>query len=284
MKEEQELIFREGITFAFGSTHTFTLSKAEPVKAIVIKATMGGLTGGATGDYIPNTPIQSIKIRVNGNLMMEFDGLKNIDGQMSMGIATLREFYKQNHVVGMADDYFILEFPTSIPKNNEIQIIFETPATIAGIQTSGGNRTTLAGSTIDILYRTGNLSAKSIVPFISYSLYTHGARTGNLDEFVPPTNLPLRKLMMITYDGTTVSSTTYDSLTLTEGSKVLKEGSLAYLRAIQGSKSKVLQSTGHLHISFPKGHNVKSSTLKIQFRASTAGTTKFFHLAWLADK
>ena len=245
---------------------------------------MGALTGGASGSYVVNTAIQSIKIRLNGQLIVDYDGLKNMAGIASMGISTLREFYKQIHVVSMPNDYFIIEFPTPLPANNEIQIIFETASSITAIQTAGGDRTTLASSTLKIIYRTGKIGARTIIPFISYTLFSHGDRIGNLDEFVPPTNLPLRKIMMITYDGTTVSSTTYDSLLLTEGANVLAEGSMAYLRSVQGSKAKVDQSSGHLHIGFPKGKNVKSSTLKIQFRAGTAGTAKYVHFAWLAYK
>lgn len=279
---EKELIFQEGIQYGFGATHTFTLSKAEPVSAIIIKDTIGALTGGTAGVYVANTAIQCIKIRLNGKLIIDFDGLKNMAGIQSMGIATLREFYQQIHVVAMADEHFIIEFPTPLPKNSEVQIIFETAATIAAIQTAGENRTTLAASTIDIWYRTSNRVGKPIVPFISYTLFSHAARTGNLDEFVPPTSLPLRKIMMITYDGTTISSTTYDSLTISEGANLLHDGSFAYLRSLQGAKAKVAQTVGHLHIGFAKGKLVKSSTLKIQFKAATAGTAKFVHFAWLA--
>ena len=278
----KELIFQEGISFGFGATHTFTLSKAEPVKAIILRATMGAISGGATGTIVVNTAIQAIKIRLGSKLIIDFDGLKNIDGQASMGIATLREFYKQMYVVSMPDDSFIIEFPTPLPKNSEVQIIFETAATIAAIQTSGGDRDTLAASTLDILYRTGKPTAKGTIPFISFTQFSHAARTGNLDEFIPPTYKPLRKIMMITFDGTTVASTTYDSLRISEGANELFEGTMAYLRGIQGAKARVAQSTGHLHIAFPEGKKVKSSTLKIQFRAATAGTAKFVHFAWLA--
>jgi len=283
--EGQELVFQEGITYAFGSTHTYTLSKAEAVKAIIVRFNLGGaLSGGSTGTYIANSAIQALKIRLNGKLMIDFDGLKNMAGIASMGVATLREFYKQIHVVPMPDNHYIIEFPTPIPKNNEIQIIFETASSITAIQTSGGDRDTLPASTIDVLYRTGkvNPKQKTIIPFISYTLFSHSDRTGNLDEYVPPTNLPLRKIMMITYDGTTIADGTYDSLIITEGANVLKEGSMSYLRAVQGAKAKVAQSTGHLHIGFPKGYKVKSSTLKIQFKAGTAGTSKYVHFAWLA--
>lgn len=278
----KELIFREGIAFGFGATHTFTLTKAEPIKAIILRATMGAITGGATGTIVVNTAIQAIKIRLGSKLIYNFDGLKNIDGQASMGIATLREFYKQMYVVSMPDDSFIIEFPTALPKNSEVQIVFETAATIAAIQTSGGDRDTLAASTIDILYRTGKPTAKGIIPFLSFTQFSHAARTGNLDEFIPPTYKHLRKIMMITFDGTTVASTTYDSLRISEGADELFEGTMAYLRGIQGAKARVAQSSGHLHIAFPKGKKIKSSTVKIQFRAATAGTAKFVHFAWLA--
>lgn len=278
---ENELVYQEGIVYGFGQTHTFTLSKAEPVSAITLRCTIGALSGGASGSYIANTALQSIKIRVNGKTIIDYDGLKNIAGIISMGIATLREFYKQMYVVSMPDNHYIIEFPTPLPKNSEVQIIFTTGATIAAIQTAGGDRTTLAASTIDVIYSTSNRKGKTKMIFISYTLYSHAARTGNLDEFIPPTNLPLRKLMMITYDGTTVADTTYDSLIISEGSKILKEGTFAFLRAKQGKKAKVAQSTGHLHIGF-LGKKVKSGTLKVQFKAATAGTAKFIHLAWLA--
>ena len=88
--------------------------------------------------------------------------------------------------------------------------------------------------------------------------------------------------MMITFDGTTVSSTTYDSLVISEGSNILIDGALAYLRSKQGAKARVAQSTGHLHIGFAKGKTVKSQTLKFQLKAGTAGTAKFVHLAFLS--
>ena len=282
MGEGQELIFEQGITYAFGATHSKTLSKAEGIKAIAIRCNMGAISGGSTGNLIANTGLQSIKIRLNSKLIINYDGLKNIAGQMSMGIATLREFYKQMHVVAMPDEYYMIEFPYTIPKNNELQIIIETAASITAIQTSGGDRTTLAASTIDVLYTTGVPKGKTKIPFISYTLFSHAARTGFLDEFIPPTNLPLRKLMLITYDGSTIASDTYDSLILSEGSNQIADGSMALLRSKQGAKAKVAQSTGHLHIAFPKGKRVKSSTVKFQLAAATAGTAKFCHMAFLA--
>lgn len=277
----EELKFRSGITFGLGALHSYTLSKADPIKAITVRAVMGALSGGA-GTAVVNTAIQSIKIRVGNKLVIAYDGLKNIAAQMSMGIATLREFYKQMYVVSMPDDYFIIEFPTPIPANQEIELIFETAANLAAIQSSGGTQDTLAASTIDITYRVGKKGIKGKIPFISYTLFSHAARTGFLDEFIPPTDLPLRKIMMITYDDTTIASTTYDSLVISEGKNILHDGSFAYLRAIQGKKARVAQSTGHLHIGFPKGKRIKSSTVKIQFAAATAGTAKFVHFAWLA--
>jgi len=277
----KELKFQEGIAFGFGATHTFTLSKAEPVKSITLQSIIGALSGGATGTYVANTAIQSIKIRLGSKLIMSFDGLKNMAGIQSMGIATLREFYQQMYVVAMPDEYYIIEFPTPLPANSELQIVFETAASITAIQSAGGDRTTLAASTINITYRTGKKGAKSIIPFISYTQFSHAARTGFIDEFIPPTYKPLRKIMMITFDGTTISSTTYDSLEISEGSNILHDGSFAYLRSLQGAKARVAQSAGHLHIAFA-GKKVKSSTLKIQFAAATAGTAKFIHFAWLA--
>lgn len=277
-----ELIYKQGITYGFGATHSWTLPKSAPVASLSVRCNMGAISGGSTGNLIANTGLQSIKIRLNSKQIINYDGLKNIAGQMSMGIAILREFYKQMHVVAMPDENYMIEFPTPFPKNYEIQVIIETAASIAAIQTSGGDRDTLAASTIDVIYTTGKVPLKPTVPFINFTVFSHAARTGALDEFVPPTNLPLRKLMCITYDGSTISSTTYDSLIISEGANIIAEGTLAYLRGKQGAKAKVAQSTGHLHIGFGKGKHVKSDTLKFQLSAATAGTAKFAHLAWLA--
>ena len=279
---ESDIVFMEGIAFGFGATHTFTLPKSANISEITIRATIGALSGGASGDYIANTAIQSVKLRVNSKDIVNYDGLKDIAGIQSMGIATMREFFLQIHGVAMTDNDFVIELPDAIPKNMDVQLVFHTAASITAIQTAGGDRTTLAASTIDILYQS-NDKIKGVVklPFINWTLYSHAARIGNLPEYVPALNLPLRKLMLITYDGTTISSTTYSELGIEYGHDNIKKGTMAHFRSQQAKKSRVANSAGHIHIGFKKGLKIPASTLKLNFIAITAGTAKFVHCAWL---
>lgn len=279
---ENDIVFTEGIVYDFGQMHTFTLPKSANISEITIRATIGALSGGATGTYVVNTAIQSIKLRVNSKDIVNFDGLKDIAGIQSMGIATMREFFLQIHGVALTDDDFVIELPDAIPKNMDVQLVFTTASSITAIQSAGGDRTTLASSTIDILYQSNDKIKGSVrLPFINWTLYSHGARTGNIPEYVPALTLPLRKLMLITYDGTTLSSTTYDELGIEYGHDNIKKGTIAHYRSQQAKKSRVANSAGHIHIGFKKGMKVPAGTLKLNFIAGTAGTTKFVHLAWL---
>lgn len=278
---DADIVFLEGLAFGFGATHTYTLPKSANISAIIIRATMGALSGGTTGSYIANTAVQSIKLRVNGKDIINFDGLKDIAGIQSMGIAVLREFYYQMHGVAMTDNEYVIELPDALSKNFDVQLVFTT-GTLAGIQTAGGDRTTLAASTLDILYQSDDkIKGSNVMPIINWTLYSHAGRTGNLPEYIPTLTLPLRKLMMITYDGTTPANTTYDNLTVEVANQQIKKGTIAHFRTQQAKKSRIANNTGHIHISFAKGLKVAPSTVKLNFYAGTAGTAKYIHVAWL---
>lgn len=281
---EAEIVFEEGITFAFAKTITRTMPKAMSISEIIIQATIGALSGGSTGSYVANTAVESITIRIDGKEAIVYNGVSGIAGQISMGIAVLREFYQQMHIVAMPDESFILELPDAIPKNHDVQVIIKLAETIASIQTAGGDRTTLASSTIDIKYKAiDKLKARTLVPYINWTSYSHGARIGNLSEYLPTiASKLLRKLIIITHDGNTLSNTTYDKIIVSMGDKNLFDNSMGDYRRIQESKSHVALNTGFIMISFPKGIKVPASTLKLNFYAGTAGTDKNAHVGWLA--
>jgi len=282
-ESDAEIVFEEGISFAFGKTITRVFPKAMNLSEIIIQATMGALSGGASGNYIANSAIESITMRINGKEAVIYNGTSGIAGQISMGIAVLREFYYQMHGVAMPDENTIIELPDAIPKNNDVQIIIKLAENITSIQTLGGDRTTLAASTIDIKYKANDkLKGVVLVPYINWTMYSHGARTGNLPEYLPTLTEPLRKLIMITHDGNTLSNSTYDRLTISKGNKNLFDNSIADFRRSQAQKSRVANSTGFLMISFPSGLKVPASTLKLNFYAGTAGTAKYVHVGWLA--
>jgi len=278
-----EIVFEEGITFAFGKTITRVFPKAEHVSEIIVQSTMGALSGGATGTYVANTAVESITLRINGKEAIVYNGVSGIAGQTSMGIATLREFYQQMHVVAMEDENYVVELPDAIPKNNDVQIIIKLAENIASIQSSGGDRTTLAASTIDIKYKSEDKIPGLVrVPYINWTSYSHAARIGNLGEYLPTLTKPLRKLIFIFHDANVLANDTYDKIIISKGSKNLIEGSITDYRRNQGQKSGVVLSTGFAMISFPKGLKVPASTLKLNFVAITAGVDKNVHVGWLA--
>lgn len=278
-----EIVYEEGITFALGATITRTLPKAENISEIIVQSTIGALSGGASGSYIANTAIESITIRINGKESIVYNGVSGIAGQISMGIAVLREFYQQMHGVALIDENYVIELPDAIPKANDVQLIIKTAENIASLQTAGGDRTTIAASTIDIKYKGDDkIKGRVVVPYINWSSYYHGARVGNLPEYLPTLTQPLRKLIMIFHDANVLANDTYDRLIISKGSKNLIDGSIADFRRNQGQKARIALSTGFLMVSFPKGLKVPASTLKLNFYAGTAGTSKNVHVAWLA--
>lgn len=280
---EPEIVFKEGIAFSFGGQINETLPKAENISEVIVQTTMGAISGGSSGSLIANTGVESITIRINGKEAIKYDGLSGIAGQISMGIAVLREFYYQMHGVAMVDETYIIELPDAIPKVNDVQIIVKLAQNIASIQTAGGDRDTLAASVVAIKYKARDkLPGRVVVPYIDYTVYSHAARTGKLPEYVPTLTVPLRKLIFIFSDGTTLANDTYDRLTLQVGNKNLWDGSIADLRRQQGQKSRRALNTGFGMISFPAGIAVPANTLKLDFQAGTAGTAKNVHLHWIA--
>ena len=278
-----EIVLDEGIVFAFGKTITITLPKAENISEIVIQSTIGALTGGATGTYVANSAVESITLRVNGKESIVYNGNSGIAGQISMGIALLREFYLQMHGVAMPDENYIIELPDAIPKVNDVQLILKLAENIASIQTAGGDRTTLASSTIGIKYKSENkIKSRVVVPYINWTSYSHGARVGNLPEYLPTINVPLKKLIFIFHDANVLANDTYDRITISKGSKNIVDNSIDDFRRNQGQNSRIAQSTGFAMISFPEGLKVPAGTLKLNFYAGTAGTDKNVHVGWLA--
>lgn len=280
---KSEIVFEEGITFALGATITRTLPKAMAISEIIVQSTIGALSGGASGTYIANSAIESITIRINGKESIVYNGVSGIAGQISMGIAILREFYLQMHGVAMPDENYVVELPDAIPKNNDVQLIIKTAENIASLQTAGGDRTTIASSTIDIKYKAQDkIAGLVMVPYINWTSYSHGARVGNLPEYLPTLTKPLRALIMITHDANVLANDTYDRLIISMGDKNLIEGSIADFRRNQAQHSRIALSTGFLKVSFPEGLKVPASTLKLNFVAGTAGTAKNVHVSWLA--
>jgi len=284
MSVVSEIVFEEGIAFDFAKMITRTLPKAVAISEVIIQSTIGALSGGATGTYIANSAVESITLRIDGKEAIVYNGASGIAGQISMGIALLREFYQQMHIVAMPDESYIIELPDAIPKNHDVQIIIKLAENIASIQTSGGDRTTLASSTIDIKYKgQDKLKARVLVPYINWSSYSHGARTGNLPEYLPTiAGKLLRKLIMITHDANVLANDTYDRLIIAVGAKNLVDGSIGDFRRNQSQNSHVALSTGFLMVSFPNGIKVPASTLKLNFVAGTAGVDKNVHVGWLA--
>lgn len=211
--------------------------------------------------------------------MITYDGRKSIAGQISMGIAVLREFYKQIHnAVAMPNELFIVELPDALPKGREIQIKAEM-ATLASM-----GITTSYDGTFDVLYETKDLVPKAtIVPYIGYQEFDDGANTGYLIHYLNALPYKLKTLIVITFDGTTLADDTYDRLTLGKPKEApYFNGKMALAKELFQSKSGVSLATGFYLFSWKKGIIVPSDTLQMNWYAGTAGTNKRIHCAWLA--
>jgi hypothetical protein len=275
MSEPKQTIFKEALAWSSGALISESLPKVG-ISKIIIKHNTGTAGGGS---YVANTAIENIEILIDGKPMINYGGRKSIAGQISMGIAVLRELYKQMHnAVAMPNELFIIELPDALPKGREIQIKAEM-ATMASM-----GITTSYDGTYDVLFETRDLVPKAtVVPYIAYQEFSDGATTGNLIHYLNALPYKLRTLIMITYDGTTLADTTYDKLELGKPKDApYFNGKLALLKEKFQSVSGVSLATGFYIASWKNGIVVPSDTLKMNWYAGTAGTAKYIHCAWLA--
>lgn len=196
-----------------------------------------------------------------------------------MGIAVLREFYKQKHnAVSMPNELFIVELPDALPKGREIQLKCEM-ATMASMGVSVSY-----DGTYDILYEVKDLIPKAtVMPYIGWNEWDFGATTGDLIKYLNALPFKLRALIIITYDGTTLADDTFDRLQVGKPREApYFNGKLALLKEFFQAKSGVSLATGFYILSWKGGIVVPADTLQLKFYAGTAGTNKRVHLAWIA--
>lgn len=263
----KDITFKINEPWVSGGKITHTLPK-EGISEITIlhnEVAPGG------GTYIANTFVEDIRLRINSKEFIVWDGQSGIAGQISMGIASLRNFYKQLHNIEMPDEHFIIELPDALPKNAEIQII-ATMATMASM----GITTSYTG-TYDILYEIGDkIPTRQVLPYIAWNEWNFGATTGKRRAFLETLPYKLRYLLMITYDGTTLADDTFDSLLVEFPTKKVFEGKLPFAKIHHEKMSRVALHTGHYAFFFEGGVKVPSDSLMVEWIAS-GGTTNKVH-------
>lgn len=265
-----EVIFKRKEAWVSGGYISYTLPIDDNIGRIIIRHNTGTPGGGS---YVANTFIENFRVRVAGKELIVFDGEKGIAGQISMGIAVMRELYKQIHNgVAMPNEYFIIELPKAIPKGKDVHIIAEM-ATMASM-----GITTSYDGTYDILYESRPLKGRAYVPNFLWGQWSDSNKTGDLIHHLTTLPLPLRTLILITMDGTTLADTTYDDIVMSLPQKpYLFDGEMASLKEEHQRKSGVSLSTGFFMKSWKQGLRVPSESFKLHLKASTAGTNKKVH-------
>lgn len=240
------------------------------ISRIIIRHNIGTPGGGT---YVANTFIENIRVRVAGKELIVWDGQKGIAGAISMGIACLRELYKQMHNgVAMPAEYFIIDLPKTIPKGKDVHLIAEM-ATMASM-----GITTSYNGTYDILYESKPLKGHAFVPNILWGEWSDAAKIGDLIHYLTTLPVPLRTLILITMDGTTLADTTYDDIVMSLPQKpTLFDGEMASFKEEHSRKSGVSLSTGFFMKSWREGLKVSAEAFKIHLKAATAGTDKKVH-------
>lgn len=267
-----EEIFKRKEAWVSGGYISETLPPSD-ISRIIIRHNTGTPGGGS---YVANTFIENIKVRVTGKEVINWDGEKGIAGQISMGIACLRELYKQmNNGVSMPAEYFIIDLPAPIPKGKDVHIIAEM-ATMASM-----GITTSYDGTYDILFETKPRTGRDWVPNILWGQWSDADKTGDLIHYLTTLPLRLRTLILISMDGTTLADATYDDIIMSLPQKpILFDGEMASLKEKHQRMSGVSLSTGFFMLSWKNGIKIPAEAFKIHLKASTAGTNKKIH--WCA--
>ena len=266
-------VFKTKLAYIASGHISETLPKA-PISKIILKHTTGAT--GSGGAYVANCIFEEFQLRINGKLFIHWGGEQGIAGAMSKGVYMLREFFKQKHKgVAMPAEYFIIELPDALPPNSQVEI----KALYASLA-SMGCVTSWTG-TVDILYETEDkIKGRTVIPYIMWGQFNHTNRTGHLLEYLTAMPYRLRLLIMLTEDGNTLSASTYDDITISKPGNSIFDGAISALKEKHEAKSGVALTAGLHMISFEGGLKVPASTLKMDFYAGTAGTTKQVH--WTA--
>jgi len=237
------------------------------ISKVIIKHNKG--TPGA-GTYVANTAIESILIRIMNKDAINFGGGTGIAGQVSMGIAALREIYKQIHHVEMPDEVFIVELPDALPKNVKVQLIVK----MASLASMG--ITVSYNGTFDIIYEhEDKIKGRVIVPYITWGEWGFGTDTGDLIRYLTTLSFRLRLLVLITHDSNTLAATTYETLKISFPGKPIFDGAMAELKAQHEAKSKYALATGIFMKAWGKnGLKIPTESMKFNFYESDAGTNK----------
>ena len=264
-------IFKPNLAWSAGNYIAETMPKAK-ISKIIIKHNVG--TPGA-GSYVANTAIEDIVLRINEKEFINWGGTKGVAGAMSYGIRALREFYLQKHRIAMTDEYFEVELPDALPLGAHIDLKVE----MASLASMG--ITVSYDGTFDIIYETEDkIPGKTVIPYICWGEWAHGADTGKLVEYLTTLSYRLRMLIFITEDGNTLANDTYDTLTVSFPTEPIFEGAMASWRAHWQRKSHIALSTGFFALAFKGGKRIPANTFKFEFYAETAGTAKKVH--WYA--
>lgn len=267
------VIFDEAYAYTPEGLYSKTLTQ-DPISRIKIKHTVGTPGGGT---YVANCAIEFIQIRINGILLLDWNGETGFAGVTSIGIKLLREFYAQLHNSDMPAENFIIEFPFPIPATAQIQLIFKM-ASLASMGVTGSWT-----GTFDVVYEKDTPGKVVIIPYVTWHDWNDLNKNGHCLHYIPqlPENMKLRYLLFITDDGGTLADDTYARLTISMQGKILFDGKMVDIQNDQQARSMKAMTTGFFMIPFKGGMKVPNNAVKLDFVAVTAGTAKHIRPAFI---
>lgn len=235
-------------------------------------------TLACTGTYTANTALKYIRVRMNGKLIVNVDGMSSVADKQSAGPELLRELCAQEARLAQTANYWELPFDPPLPPGDvELTFKFNTR------EVCGCSSADLVGSVdIEVEYVPAKIAKKTArVPYITSFMWTDAALTGNRYHLFPkiPDGMRLRILAFITHDEEVRSNTTYDSLIVEEKGNRIWSGKMSRLREEIKDRTGLALNTGCFIITFGKsGLKITPGTTLFKFAAATAGTLKYIEL------
>jgi len=237
-----------------------------------------------TGTYVANSSFRSISLTIGGSKSIDISG-DQLTSNPTKGILQHREF--NSHIVqpGIAQgaNFFTVYLPDVVPPGHGSYLTYQHQT----YAFQGLTGTITAGSFDVTLILDSDVDTAG---FYQSAIQTYkigiGALGGVLTYYLNPleANYLLRCLVLSTEDSGTLSDTTLTRITISRGSIILKDTTLAALKEEGASITGLAWGTGHFLVDFrdsPISVGVTDVQLKIEL---TAGTNVSVHVYAYATK
>lgn len=258
-------VWRRSIPYVQDKIESFILPKLPITKITIVGS---GTTVNCTSTATAHINLHGLQMKIDNRLFLNVQGDQDAD-EAAFHLTLLEEFYKQKHHVAHPDSHWVIEFPSPLPINANIELILLMASAAQNGCVSSDAQPYIASYDITLEYEDG-FKGTHIVPFITSDKFDTAALTDHLYKYIPPMPKPLRAVIMVTETGDAISASAYDRLTVKTPTKIYFDGSMAELEAEQEGRSKYALTTGYYIVQFPGGIKVEANTLLFDFYNAAA--------------